>query len=255
MTHFGLIIDFIYNLGKDKLYKIKQVVFNEDNYAVEQKDPAKETFDSAAVKRNRNSKRVNLGIDDFDSDQEHENSKVPKNKKAVFDYKEAINLIGSKSCTVSSVSRGKKSLEKVIVSENEYNMNDNWLINDLNKKPTGVSNKRKFKANSHEDLEHGHLDDDLSNLTFEENDEEKDTKSSDTDDLFIHQPRKNKKSNKTEKITSPISKKRYIHHHTDNQMDSDSLPESLPMEDLYDLEETQQITKKQINGNKILVQK
>ena len=223
------------------------MVFSEDNYAVEQKDPARDAVDSAAAKRNRNSKRVNLGIDDFDSDQEHEDPKVPKNKKAVFDYKEAINLIGSKSCTVTSVSRGKKSLEKAIVSENEYNMSDNWLINDLNKKPAGVSNKRKFKSNSREDLEHGHLDDDLSNLTFEENDEETDAKSSDMDDLFIRQPRKNKKSNKTEKIQSPISKKRYIHH-TDNQMESDSLPESQPMEDLYDLEETQQITKK---GNEI----
>ena len=112
---------------------------------------------------------INYGLDDLsgrESSDSESDSEVPKTrkKKAVNEYKAAINCFGSKSSIgMPSCETSKKAVDKVIVSEAEYNTNVNdWLINDLDKK-TG-SNKRKLKEN-YNDIS---IDDDLTNLTFED---------------------------------------------------------------------------------------
>lgn len=80
--------------------------------------------------------------------------KSKKKRKAVSEYKQAISSIGSKSTTCSSISSfGKKIINKVIISESDYNMNDRWLINDM-PKPTTTNNKRKHSVNIQDEDEY-----------------------------------------------------------------------------------------------------
>jgi hypothetical protein len=91
-----------------------------------------------------------------------------KKKNAVKEYKKAISSISRKttkeaSPTSTSLASGntKKQIDKVIVSESEYKMNDKWLIEDMSKskkQPPNpfttnlnikkhTSTKRKLKSN------------------------------------------------------------------------------------------------------------
>ena len=97
--------------------------------------------------KSKSEKMNNLLYFDDDDDEEEKDSgnksdsdngkKLAKKKKAVSEYKKAMNTIG-KSAASTNVSGsvnsgysnpscvGKKYLDKCIVSESEYNMNDNW---------------------------------------------------------------------------------------------------------------------------------
>lgn len=160
---------------------------------------------------------INYGLDDLsgrESSDSESDSEVPKTrkKKAVNEYKAAINCFGSKSSIgMPSCETSKKAVDKVIVSEAEYNTNVNdWLINDLDKK-TG-SNKRKLKEN-YNDIS---IDDDLTNLTFEDAHENEniiiDDENDYINDILEHNSKSKKSLNKKYKnlTTSPISKRRNI---------------------------------------------
>jgi hypothetical protein len=160
-------------------------------------------------------KSVNYGLDDLSDKSETESdSDVPKinKKKAVSEYKDAINCFGRKNLNGTKCFTGKKAVDKVIITETEYNINVNdWLINDIEKKATTSSNsiKRKLKDN----LDDISIDDDLSNLSFEHNETRKNNNNDDEyiDEILEHNL-KSKKSNskRSEIINSPISKRRNI---------------------------------------------
>ena len=126
---------------------------------------------------------------------EKENPKMKK-KKAVFEYKEAMNRIGSKSSKSGTV-LGKKCVDKVIVTESEYNVNNEWLIDDLNKKTHKTNNKRKFVVEEEEEEErNSRIDDEMSNLTFEDNENEETLINNDNDkdiDELLLNSRKSKR--------------------------------------------------------------
>jgi hypothetical protein len=174
---YACLFNFIYcskNKGKDKNYKIKRVVSTEDNIINEEDSNSNEIgmdFEpTSKSKRSMNSDLILPDTDDEDERMKTDQSKMSK-KNAIKEYKEALCGIGSKSTgvTASIPFGGKKVIDKVIVTENEYDANEDWLINDLevperkivNKKfngtrvastsaPKSTSNKRK---NRNDDLD------------------------------------------------------------------------------------------------------
>lgn len=143
--------------GKDKFYKIKKVILTEDNIIVNETDLDSEDSKSKIEPRsykNRNRLLNDLSLSDFeDSNESTDKNKFKKKKKAVSEYKQAINNIGSKSTTCGSVaSFGKKTVDKVIVNESDYSLNDKWLINDIGK-AANTCNKRKYSTSLEDDDE------------------------------------------------------------------------------------------------------
>ncbi len=177
------------------MYKIKQVTSSEGNFVVNEKssDPLDEDEEVKAKSRSSSSRYnkkggVNVGIDDFDSDEDNQSLKSKSKKnKAVFDYKSAINSIGSKVATTTTGSLGgcvgKRNPEKVIITESEKDASDDWLINDMVRTNTSgnnqsnVNNKRKSHHVTETDSEdeaaapgNKQIDDDLANLSFNDMD-------------------------------------------------------------------------------------
>ena len=107
------------------------------------------------------------------------------------------NLGGKNSGTTSSTT-GKKAFDRVIITESEQNISDDWLINDIAKKS---NNKRKAyhrnDTESNDDDDNEKIGNDLSNLNFNE-----------LGDNTTKKP--------ANKIKSPNSKKRYIDSSSDN---------------------------------------
>ena len=123
-----------------------------------------------AHKSSKKSINSDLILPDTDDENEEEldNTVTKKSKKnAIKEYREALYGIGSKSASAitSSLSHGKKVIDKVIVSENEYDANQDWLINDVNvaekkivnkkfsgtKLGTSTGNKRKHRVEEDDD--------------------------------------------------------------------------------------------------------
>ena len=204
--------------SKDKMYKVKKVMVSPDNtILVEASNVVEE--ESVAVSRAYNKKKL-MDLDsqdETDRDDEDDDDAVSKKKKknSVRQYKEAINQIGSKSSGVgTSLVTGKKVVDKVIVTESEYNLSDKWLINDMEKKAHKVasSSKRKYSYNSD-------LDDDdeesSSNKESDQNTHKNRLEDSDEDFDFLIKANKKTTSNlvaNLEKniVKSPISKKRFV---------------------------------------------
>ena len=211
--------------ARDKLYKIKKITNTEENFVVENdtesmestaKPKTSSSFECNFSTKSRSNKKntANYGLDDLsDKNSESESeATIPKlNKnKAVSEYKAAMNCFGSKSSAGSFASCGsiKKAIDKVVVSEAEYNNVNDWLINDIEKKPSS-STKRKLKENYDEN---SNIDDDLSNLTFDEETVEKNNTDDEIDEIMMSHNAKSKKyqAKKNEIINSPISKRRNI---------------------------------------------
>jgi NF-kappa-B inhibitor-like protein 2 len=154
---------------KDKTYKIKEVITNED-VCLSGDEQEQEQFDVLSNKKNR--REIIINEDDDDDDEDDFTQTKNKKKKAVSEYKKAINSIGSKSLPGATGSTGlvtKKNLDKITVSEHEYNIiTEDWLINDLQpkqqrKNATEVvtkSYKRKFTtqidSSKNKDTNHKH---------------------------------------------------------------------------------------------------
>ena len=199
--------------SKDKTYKIKKVIVLEDTALVNSNEiEEKEIVSIRPVIRR---KIIDLDSADDDDDDENEqedtiNKGSKKKKNGVREYKEALSLIGSKSNgSGSSMSTGKKLVDKVIISESEYNLNDKWLINDIEKKFHGhksskafaSSSKRKYSCNS--ELEER---DDYEAETAKKLDSDEDDF-----DFLLKNKKSNNKTSYLEKIAkSPISKKRFV---------------------------------------------
>jgi NF-kappa-B inhibitor-like protein 2 len=167
---YGLMLNSI--RGKDRNYKIKKVVFTDEDVVVETSNDADEEklYSKSAAKTSKN-KLFDLDDEDDPSDEDGSDSgrskdhdKTKKKKKAVSQYKQAINSIGSKSTSgTATMTLGKKGVDKVIVSEKEYSITEDWLINDLNSKKSlkkqpikhqaTTSTKRKFSSNYDDDGE------------------------------------------------------------------------------------------------------
>lgn len=146
-------------------------------------------------------------LDDTDSSSDENDFKAKKKKKeAVNQYKDAINRIGSKSISTSApILSSKKSLDRAIITENEYNIiTDDWMINDMAKKST--STKRKTDKSI--------FDDD------ESDDYEQNTNS--------HEPRIQKE--KKSIMNNQLSKKRLVEK-TQSPDNTNILPR---IDDLYD---------------------
>jgi len=209
------------------LYKIKKITNTEDNFVVENDSESMESTEKFSkpktsstsecefsTKTRFNKKNtVNYGLDDLsDKNSESESEEIPKlkKKKAVTEYKAAMNCFGSKSSVGSSAAScgsSKKAIDKVVVSEAEYNNVNDWLINDMEKKQSS-STKRKLKENYDEPC---NIDDDLSNLTFEDIEENKNSDEDYIDEIMNHSAKSKKlQAKKNEVINSPISKRRNI---------------------------------------------
>ena len=172
--------------GKDKSYKIKKVEFAEDNYIADadETDTDEAKSSSLARSKKRSEKDGNAVLFDANNDDndEKENehasrtrhacermclsssssddeaaTKEPKSvghKKpaAVSEYKKAINSIGSKSSSGATVPGGgifhKRLVDKVIVTENEYERCDDWLINDYETSATKAKRPTSSSASS-----------------------------------------------------------------------------------------------------------
>ncbi len=201
---------------KDRNYKVKKVIVVEDDVLVEANDQEeKELPSSRSIIRN---KLIDLDSDDDDDEKDKNKSSSNKKKNSVRQYKEAINIIGSKSNIIGSTTSGKKGLDKVIVSETEYNLNDKWLINDIEKKSHQAqkhhkNSKRKFSFNS--DLEEEDKDEeDLISTNETKKNSKSSSKVFDSDEEDFDVLLKSKRTsnnNKCEKsVKSPISKKRFV---------------------------------------------
>ena len=84
-------------LDKDKLYKIKRVVSSDGNNVFDEKENNHDDNEIESNSSTRFKKSVNIGIDDYDSDNEEQSygkSKI-KQKRAISDYREAISRIGN----------------------------------------------------------------------------------------------------------------------------------------------------------------
>lgn len=185
----GIIIKFqvfrwLYKLdigtGKDKSYKIKRVVLEEDNIVVEdESNDAHSDSERPQVKSKRPINQDLILPDEEDDDDDTAGEAIAggrkKKKNAIKEYKAALSSIGSKAGTghsLSSASHGKKVVDKVLITEDDYSTSENWLINDLsdkkNKKQSyytsGMSvgsNKRKHRADDQENEENCDEDDDF----------------------------------------------------------------------------------------------
>lgn len=212
------------------------MIETEDNVVVEEKEQDEQelklskTSKPSSEKSTNRKKNINYGLDDL-SDGESSSSEserdVPKikKKKAVSEYKAAINSFGSKSSSGTHAinsSGGKKAVDKVIVSETEYNINVNdWLINDMESKKT--NNKRKLKDDN------SSIDDDLSNLTFEDVVEKMDDENAYINDIIEHNTKSKKKLNQ-----SPNSKRRNV--------ESETLTASKRLNDIFEDNDSQSST-------------
>ena len=202
---------------KDKNYKVKKVINSEVNVLVDVGEVEEENEISS--KSGFRNKLIDLNSeDDDDKDGRHQSSSTKK-KNSVRQYKEAINQIGSKSNKIGSATTGKKVIDKVIVSETEYNINDKWLINDIEKKSHQAqkhnktsSSKRKFNFNS--DLEEEDDEEEVNSTNEIKNNAKSKIgfeSGEDDFDIFLKNKKVNNKSTNGEKfVKSPISKKRFI---------------------------------------------
>lgn len=89
-----MFICYVILLGKDQFYKIKKVVSKDGNAIVDEEEyqemEEKSSVNSSSSRRYK--KGANVGLDDYDSD-EDKGSKSKK-KNAIVDYKKTINNIG-----------------------------------------------------------------------------------------------------------------------------------------------------------------
>jgi hypothetical protein len=94
-------------------------------------------------KRSMNSDLILPDTDDEDDEMKTDQSKKSK-KNAIKEYREALCAIGSKSTggPSSGLNNGKKAIDKVIVTENEYDANQEWLINDMEVAERKIVNKK-----------------------------------------------------------------------------------------------------------------
>ena len=159
--------------GKDRHYKIKKVILNDDanciadtdlenaasNQIVDKRDGSDDDDDDGErywphkPRAHKQLAHQDLGLmsydrakeDGDDDDDDFKSFKKPKKTKAILDYKNAINNIGSKSTKLQSNdsksghSSKTKSINDIVVSEKEYNSTDDWLIDDLNRKNKSIS--------------------------------------------------------------------------------------------------------------------
>ncbi len=232
--------------GKDKTYKVKKVLIAEDESYITDNESSldsKPAASSSAPKKSSSSNvasvsshhsnykstkqsksdkmRSLLYSDDEeeanDSDHQHADSDEPsrntdkkKKTKAVCEYREAMTrLAGGKGNSLSAnVSSSKKCLDKVLITESEFSANENWLIEDIEKRSEHAtanrvdthertsSTKRKYakkaeksESENEESVRNNHLNE-------EEDDEEE-------DDYLMFKKNRNP-------VKSPISKKRLI---------------------------------------------
>jgi hypothetical protein len=100
---------------------------------------------SSKSKKSMNSDLILPDTEDEDEEPAVDSDQKKKSKKnAIKEYREALSSIGSKSTGVTSsgLCHGKKAIDKVIVTENEYDANQDWLINDVEVAERKISNKK-----------------------------------------------------------------------------------------------------------------